>query len=384
MVIVHAMKNELQYQLAIASVQHIGPIHAKTLAEQFGSATAIFKASTAQLERVEGIGPMRAAAIRSFDAFHELEKEMRFIEKFNIRPLFLTDPQYPQRLLNCCDAPTLLYYKGEADLNSSRILSIIGTRSNTEYGKYLTENLVKELAPYEVLIISGLAFGIDALAHKAALKNQLPTVGVLAHGLDTLYPSQHKQLAREMVAEGGGLLTEFMSETKPDKHNFPARNRIVAGMSDAIIVVETGVKGGSMITAELANSYNKDVFAFPGKTTDPKSAGANELIRSNKAMLITEAQQLINIMGWANHPKKAPVQQQLYITLNPAEQQLANLLSQKEMVHIDELNLRSGLSSSTIAAALLNLELQGVIQNLPGKRYKLLASISMNESSYQP
>ncbi len=272
---------------------------------------------------------MRAAAIRSFDAFHELEKEIRFIEKFNIRPLFLTDPQYPQRLLNCCDAPTLLYYKGEADLNSSRIVSIIGTRSNTEYGKYLTENLVKELAPYEVLIIGGLAFGIDALAHKAALKNQLPTVGVLAHGLDTLYPSQHKQLAREMVAEGGGLLTEFMSETKPDKHNFPARNRIVAGMSDAIIVVETGVKGGSMITAELANSYNKDVFAFPGKTTDPKSAGANELIRSNKAMLITEAQQLINIMGWANHPKKAPVQQQLYITLNPAEQQLANLLSQK-------------------------------------------------------
>jgi len=376
MVIVQSMKNELVYQLAIAAVPNIGPIHAKTLTEHFESASAIFKATPAQLERIEGIGPVRAAAIRSFRDFERIEKEVRFMEKFQIRPLFLTNPDYPQRLLNCCDAPPVLFYKGNADLNTAHIVSVIGTRSNTEYGKWLTETLVQELSPYDTLIVSGLAFGIDALAHKTALKYQLPTLGVLAHGLDTMYPSQHKQLAREILASEGGLLTEFRSETKPDKHNFPARNRIVAGMSDAIVVIETGIKGGSMITAELANSYNKDVFAFPGKTTDAKSAGANELIRSNKAMLLTDAKQLVEIMGWIDEAKKKPVQQKMYVSLNAEEQKLAQLLAQKETVHIDELNMHSGLSGSIVAATLLNLELQGVLQCLPGKRYKLLVPVS--------
>lgn len=366
------MKNDLLYQLALTRVPLIGPIHAKLLVEHFGTAQAIFKASAVQLGKIEGIGKARAAAIRSFTDFDAAEAEISFIEQYKIRPLFLTDRDYPQRLLHCCDAPSLLFYRGEANLNASRIIAIIGTRSNSDYGKYVTEKLVKELAGTDVLIVSGLAFGIDALAHKAAIKHELPTVGVLGHGLDIIYPSEHTSLAKNMVREGGGLLTEFTSNAKPDKHHFPARNRIVAGMSDAVIVVETGLKGGSMITAELANSYNKDVFAYPGKVSDSKSAGCNYLIKSNKAMLLTDTQQLLDMMGWADAHKQAVLQPELFVTLGDHEQQLALLMRQKESVHIDELNLHSGLSSSAVAAAVLNMELQGVIQCLPGKRYRLL------------
>ena len=203
----------------------------------------------------------------------------RSIEKFKIQPLFIADKNYPQRLLRCYDAPTLLYYRGNADLNATKIISIIGTRNNTDYGKQVTEKLVTDLQEQNILIVSGLAFGIDAIAHKAALNNGLPTIGVLAHGLDSIYPSQHKCLAKDMLQQGG-LLTEFRKETKPDKHNFPRRNRIVAGMADATIVVETAIKGGSIITAELAHNYNRDVFAIPGKITDSKSAGCNYLVKN--------------------------------------------------------------------------------------------------------
>lgn len=366
------MKNDLVYQLALTQVPHIGPAYAKILATHFETAAAIFKASVSQLEKIEGIGTVRATAIRKFTDFDSVEKEIDFMEKYKIRPLFLTDADYPQRLLHCYDAPALLFYRGEANLNASRIVAIIGTRSHTEYGKYVTEKLVKELQDTGVLVISGLAFGIDALAHKAALKHHLPTVGVLAHGLDIVYPAQHTQLAKEMIKQGGGLLTEFRSDTKPDKHNFPARNRIVAGMSDATVVVETGIKGGSMITAELANSYNKDVFAFPGKVTDTRSAGCNYLVRTNKAMLLTDTQELIDMMGWADAQQRTTKQQQLFVELSPQEEALLPILRQKETVHIDELNMHSGLSSSMVAAAILNMELQGVIQSLPGKMYRLM------------
>ncbi|WP_276484959.1 DNA-processing protein DprA [Paraflavitalea pollutisoli] len=369
------MKSDLLYQLALAHVPHIGPIHAKTLVEHFGSATAIFKATRTQLEAIEGIGPARAVAILSYHDYDAAEKEIQFMEKYRIRPLFLTDPDYPQRLLHCYDAPVLLFYKGQADLNKTRILSVIGTRSHTPYGKHLTETLIADLANYDVLILSGLAFGIDVLAHKSAMKHALPTVGVLAHGLDTLYPAQHKAIAKEIVASAGGLLTEFPSQTAPDKHNFPARNRIVAGMSDAVVVIETGVKGGSMITAELGNSYHKEVFAFPGKTTDTKSAGCNQLIRHNKAMLLTDTQQLIDCMGWEPGNKKTTVAASGW-TPTATEQQLMHCFATSDTVHIDELNTHSKLGGSTLAATILNLELQGIVQSLPGKRYKLLLQAS--------
>jgi DNA processing protein len=218
-----------------------------------------------------------------------------------------------------------------------------------------------------------MAFGVDAMAHKAAVKNHFPTAGVLGHGLDQIYPPDHSNLAKEILKNGGGLLTEFRSKTKPDKHNFPTRNRIVAGMSDATIVIESGIKGGSMVTAELANGYNKDVFAYPGKITDSKSAGCNYLIKSNKAMLLTDAQQLIEVMGWEEKTQKSKnkIQKEIFIELTSDEKIIIGLLNEKETVHIDEINLRSGLSSSAIAAAILNLELQNVVNGLPGKMYKL-------------
>ena len=367
------MTNDLLYQLALTQVPRIGCVHARLLIQHFNTAEAIFKASLTELEQIEGIGTIRARSIKSFNRFQRAEQEIAFLEKYHIQPLFLTDAAYPQRLLHCYDAPTLLFYRGQADLNASRVVAIIGTRNNTEYGKQITEKMVSNLAALQVLVVSGLAFGIDAIAHRSALKNELPTVGVLAHGLDSMYPSEHTHLAKDMVKQGGGLLTEFCSTTLADKHNFPTRNRIVAGMSDAIVVIETGVKGGSMITADLANGYNKDVFAIPGKTTDAKSAGCNDLIKNNKAMLLTDAQQLAAIMGWTDAlPQKTQLQKELFVQLNSEEKIITDILAGKEAVHIDEINIKSGLSSSTIAATMLNLELQNVVSVLPGKRYQLV------------
>lgn len=364
---------DLLYQLALTQVPNIGDIQAKILIQQLGSAEAIFKASRKALEAIDGIGSVRAQSIHGFKDFSAAEKEALFLEQYKIKPLFLTDAAYPQRLLHCTDSPALLFYKGTADLNASKIIAIVGTRNNTDYGKKCTEKLVEDLAAHNILIVSGLAFGIDAIAHKAAIKNGLPTVGVVGHGLDKIYPQEHAGLAREMVQGNGGLLTEFWSGTKPDKHNFPLRNRVVAGVSDATIVIETDIRGGSMITAQLADAYNRDVFALPGRTNDLRSRGCNHLIQYNKAILLTDAQHLLQALGWEEKKnKKKPAQKALFIELTPEEKTIVALLQEKETAHIDEINLRSGMSSSTVAAAILNLELANVVQSLPGKLYKLI------------
>ncbi len=366
------MTNDLLYQLSLTLIPNIGPVQAKILLQHF-EAAEIFKTKKSSLEKIEGIGSVRASSIKEFNDFSKAEEEISFIEKYKIKPLFISNKDYPRRLLNCYDSPTLLYYRGTADLNAPKIISVIGTRNNSDYGKQATEKLIKELAAQNVLVVSGLAFGIDAIAHKSAIKNQLPTVGVLAHGLDQIYPSGHSGLAKDMIKHNGGLLTEFRSKSKPDKHNFPIRNRIVAGMSDATIVIETGIKGGSMITAELANGYNKDVFAFPGRTSDVKSAGCNYLIKNNKAVLLTEAGELIDVMNWeeAKSKKEKKYQKEIFIELSKDEKLIIDILNEKESVSIDEINLKSGLSSSSVAAAILNLELQNVVLSLPGKLYQL-------------
>lgn len=367
------MNTDLIYQLALTLVPNIGDVHAKILVQQLGDAKSIFDARQTTLEKIEGIGTVRARSIKGFNEFHLAEEEIKFIEKYKIRTFFLTDSDYPQRLLNCYDSPTLLFYKGKADLNASRVLAIVGTRSNTEYGKQFTEKLVKDLEDENILVISGLAFGIDAIAHKAALKYNLPTVGVVGHGLDKMYPFENTGLAKDMVKQGGGILSEFFSGTKPDKHHFPLRNRIVAGLSDATVLVETHIKGGSMITAKLADAYNRDVFAVPGRTTDKYSSGCNHLVKYNKAILLTEAEELLEIMGWKEKKKDtSKKQRELFIELSAEEKQVLQLLQEKETVHIDEINLKSGLNSSAVAAAILNLELQNVVASLPGKMYKLL------------
>lgn len=365
------MGNDLLYQIALTQVPNVGPVQARILAMQFASAKDIFHAPSSWLRNIEGIGEIRAAAIKSFNDFRTAESEVDFIGKQNITPLFLNDVNYPRRLLNCVDAPTLLFYKGTANLNASRIVGIIGTRKNSDYGKQLTEQLIDDLRSQSIIVVSGLAYGIDGIAHRAAIRNAIPTVGVLAHGLDQLYPAKHLSLARQMI-ETGGLLTEFKSGTNPDRHNFPNRNRIVAGLCDATIVVETGIRGGSIITAELANGYNKDVFAFPGRVNDMRSEGCNLLIKTNKAALVTNANDIIQQMGWEeNTGQRRKHQREMFIDLTADEQIIVSLLKEKDSLGIDDLNFRSGLSNSAVAAAMLNLELQNVIQSLPGKIFKL-------------
>lgn len=364
------MNNDLLYQVALTRVPQIGDVHAKALIGIYGDAVSVFKAPKKQLENIDGIGTVRATAIKGFNNFDNCEEEIAFIEKYKIQPLFINSPLYPKRLLNCYDSPVLLYYRGNADLNAEKIISVVGTRNHSDYGKQVCEKMIEELKEENVLVVSGLAFGIDTIAHKTALKNNLPTVAVLAHGLDRIYPHQNKALAKQ-IAEYGGLLTDFASGTNPDKQNFPKRNRIVAGICDALIVIESGKKGGSLITAELANSYNKDVFAIPGRTTDSKSEGCNYLVQNNKASLVTNAADLMKMMNWHITPKNTKQQKELFIELSPDEKKLVDLLQNRENCHIDELFLNAGISSSSMAAALLTLEMQGIIVSLPGKIYRM-------------
>lgn len=364
------MSESLIYKIALTQIPGIGTVQAKQLLKHFESPENIFKEKKSALSHLENIGAVRAKNIKSFTDFSVIEKEIKFIEKNKITPLFIQDDNYPKRLLNCYDPPIMLYFRGNADLNTTKIISIIGTRNNSDYGKMVTEKLIEDLATMNILIVSGLAYGIDTIAHKASLKNNLSTVGVLAHGLQSIYPQQHASIAKEMCAQGG-LLTEYISTTKPDKHNFPKRNRVVAGMSDATVVVETAIKGGSMITAELANNYNRDVFAFPGKTTDSKSAGCNYLIKNNKAVLLTSAQDLIEFMSWEIKVQKKKVQKELFIEFSDEEKIILQLFAEIELLHIDDIYLKSGLNSSAVAAAILNLEFQNVLTSLPGKMYKM-------------
>lgn len=366
------MYADLLYQISLTQVNGIGAVQAKILIDHFETAENIFKASIKQLSLIDGIGEVRANSIKHFDTFKDAESEIRFIEKNNILPLFITNKQYPQNLVHCYDAPTMLYYKGNGNLNAAKSVSIIGTRNNTDYGKQVTEQIIENLASQQVTVYSGLAFGIDAIAHKAALKNNLPTVGVLAHGLDSIYPAQHKALTVEMLQQGGGLLTEFIKGTKADKHNFPRRNRIVAGISNATIVVETAAKGGSMITAELASNYNRDVFAVPAKINDAKSEGCLHLIQQNKASIFTTVEHFIENMGWQQKPKTIQRQKQLFIELTDDETFLFKLIETKNEISIDEIYASCDLNSSAVAVALLNLELNNLITTLPGKIYKVI------------
>ena len=365
------MPSDLLYQIALSLVPNIGDVHAKALVNIYGNAESIFKAKKKELDIIEGIGTVRARSIKEFTDFSSSEEEIKFIEKYKITPLFITDENYPKRLLNCYDSPALLYYRGNADLNTSKIISVVGTRNNSDYGKMVCEKFIEGLQLENILVVSGLAFGIDTVAHKAALKNNLQTVAVLAHGLDRIYPQQNKTLAKQITGQGG-LLTDFISNTNPDKQNFPKRNRIVAGICDAVVIIESSKKGGSLITAELGNGYNKDVFAIPGRTSDLKSEGCNYLIKNNKAALINSAEDFLEMMNWKQTLKPtSKKQRELFIELLPDEKIIVDILQQQESIQIDELYFKSGLSSSAVATALLMLEMQGVVASLPGKLYKL-------------
>lgn len=366
------MKDKLLYEVALTYLPSVGDVLIKGLVSYCGGVKEVFDASHSKLKRAPGIGDIRAQEILASNALQQASEELKFIEKNNIQSLFYLDAAYPKRLLQCHDSPVMLYYQGNVDLNMPRIVSIVGTRNATDYGRSVTEMIVEKLKAHNILVLSGMAYGIDIIAHRAAIKQGLPTIGVLAHGLDRLYPSQHKSTADKMF-EHGGLLTEFPSGTVPDRENFPRRNRIVAGMSDATIVVETKIKGGSMITATLANSYDRDVFAVPGNIGQVCSEGCNYLIRSNRAAIMDSVDEFLEVMRWTDKESTPapPRQLQLITDLEPEEEAIAILLQQHSQLAIDELTYRARIPASQVAAALLGLELKGLVRTLPGKAYKL-------------
>lgn len=366
------MADILLYKIALTFLPSVGDVLIKGLVSYCGGIKEVLEASHSKLKRAPGIGDTRAKEILESNALERAAQELKFLEKNNITPLFYLDTDYPKRLLQCHDSPIMLYYKGNADLNMLRIVGIVGTRNATEYGRTVTEMIVEKLQSHQVMVVSGMAYGIDIIAHRAALKYGLPTVGVLGHGLDRLYPSQHKSTADKMYSHGG-LLAEFPSGTLPDRENFPRRNRVVAGMSDATIVVETKIKGGSMITATLANSYDRDVFAVPGNIGLPCSEGCNYLIRTNRAAIMDSVDEFLEVMRWTDKETTPapPRQLQLITDLEPEETIIAQLLQQHNQLAIDELTFRARIPASQVAAALLGLELKGIVRTLPGKNYKL-------------
>ncbi|MCX6245757.1 MAG: DNA-processing protein DprA [Bacteroidetes bacterium] len=359
------------YQIALTMIPGIGDVVGKKLVTCCGSAEAIFREKKKLLDRIPRIGQKILEALSNREILERAERELAFVEKFRIRPLFFLDKDYPFRLKNCIDSPILLYYKGTADLNVSRIIGVVGTRNATEYGKGACHGIISELAQDKVMIVSGLAYGIDSCAHRAALEHNLETIGVLGHGLDRIYPYQNKSLAERML-KNGGLLTDFISATRPDRENFPKRNRIIAGICDAVLVVEAAGKGGALITAEIANSYNRDVFAIPGRINDPFSEGTNKLIRQNKAALVQSADDIRYMMGWEQKGKKPDgYQKKFFLEMTPDETVLVDFLGKNGSSGIDDIAIQCNLSMSKTSAALLNLEFEGIVKSLPGKVYEL-------------
>ena len=367
------MTDKRLYQIGLTMINGVGDVLARQLLQSCGDAEAVFMEKRGALEKIPGFGPTTASAIKDPEVLQRAEKELNFVDKNNLSCLFLSDESYPKRLRECQDAPVLLYFKGCTDLNASHIISVVGTRNATEYGRGLTDELIQSLSLSipDLLVVSGLAYGIDVCAHKAALKASLPTVAVMAHGLDRIYPPTHRSVAVEMI-ERGGLLTEFPSETEPDKPNFVRRNRIVAGLADATIVVESAKKGGSLITADLAFSYGRDVYTFPGRVNDARSSGCNNLIRQNKAGLITSADDLISALCW-DVKKTAPAPVQVELPFEGDEKTVAILTSLREAgeMHIDNLAIAMNMSVRELSILLFDLEMSGKVKVLPGNTYKL-------------
>lgn len=364
----------LKHKIALSLIPGIGSINSRKLVSYLGSVEAVFDAPSRSISSIPGIGKTMSEKIieNRPAALKKAESEEEFISKHNIVCYFYLDKNYPKRLTQCEDAPVIIFQKGDIDLDNPRIVSVVGTRNATDYGRGLTEELITGLAGAVpgVMIVSGLAFGIDIIAHRTCLKNNIPTVGVVGHGLDKMYPSAHISTAREMISGGGGLLTDFTSNTKIDPGNFPRRNRIVAGLADCTIVVESAIKGGALVTADIASSYNRDVFAFPGRSSDRYSKGCNDLIKKNKAGMIESAEDLINIMGWDINPKK-PVQQILFNDFTEEEEKVYSIIKRDETISSSAISAELSIHIGTISSILLNLEFKGAVKSLPGNHYKL-------------
>jgi DNA processing protein len=361
------------YKIAISFLNGIGPVNTKKVIAYTGSVEGLFKEKKQNLLKIPGIGKSFIDKLDRELSIQLAEEELKFISDNHIKVSFYLEKDYPQRLLNCADSPCTLYYKGNTDFNAARTISIVGTRNASDYGREVCNKLIQDLSEKEIkpLIISGLAYGVDICAHKAALRNQLKTVAAIGHGLHIMYPSQHKRYAEEIVNQGA-LISEFTSKSKFDPKNFVRRNRIIAGMADATIVIESAAKGGSLVTADIANSYNRDVFAFPGRTSDKSSIGCNKLIKTNQAHLIESISDLEYILGWENQiGKPKTVQTKLFLELSPEEESLVQVLKEAGSMAIDSISFKTSFPMSKVSSLLLKLEFEGVIKSLPGKIYAL-------------
>ena len=370
----NSSEEEQIYSIALTMVPGIGHIGAKHLIDGMGNAVDVFRLRKEIPERIPEVSQRVIEALDCPQAVLRAEQEYEFIRKNRISCLSFHDEAYPSRLRECEDAPIVLFFKGNTDLNSLHILNMVGTRNATDYGTQICASFLRDLKALcpEVLIVSGLAYGIDIHAHREALANELPTVGVLAHGLDRIYPHVHRKTAVDML-EKGGLLTEFLSGTNPDRQNFVKRNRIVAGISDATLVVESGPKGGSLITAEIAESYQRDCFAFPGRVGDTYSTGCNLLIQKNRAALIQSAEDMVKAMNWDHVPiSPQVVQRQLFPELTPEEEQvITHLQKHPDGIQINTLVVESNIAINRMTSLLFNLEMKGVVRALAGGVYKM-------------
>ncbi|MFZ0596071.1 MAG: DNA-processing protein DprA [Flavobacterium sp.] len=362
---------DLFYLLALLKVDGVGDIMAKKLLTHCGNAEAIFKTKMNQIAAIDGVGSVLLKNFKDKSVFEKANKELEFIKANNIEVSFFQDENYPERLKHCIDSPVLIFSIGNINLKSKKIISIVGTRQITSYGMEFCKKLIEDLAPLDPVIVSGFAYGVDIAAHQLAMDYNLQTIGVLAHGLNQIYPKTHKKYVAKME-ENGGFITEFWSSSNPDKENFVRRNRIVAGMTEATIVIESADKGGSLITANLANDYNRDVFAVPGRVTDKYSQGCNNLIKTQKANVLTSAADLVYILNWDIENKVKPIQKMLFVELDPDEQKVYDFLLKNGKELLDTIALKCDFPIYKISGLLLNMELKGLIRPLPGKLFEAI------------
>ncbi|NPA68553.1 MAG: DNA-protecting protein DprA [Chlorobi bacterium] len=369
--------NDLKYKIAIGQIPGLGSVNTKNLISYCGGVSEVFKADKKKLLKIPGIGKITAESIiKNKHLIEEAEKELEFTEKNNIKTRFYLDENYPFLLKQCSDAPVVFFEKGNINFNGRKAISVVGTRKATKYGKDICENLIKELAElgHNPVIVSGLAFGIDVCAHKAALKYGLDTVAVLGHGLNKIYPRQHERIASE-ITKKGAIISEFTTFSKFDRQNFLQRNRIIAGLSEATVVIESAEKGGALVTADIANSYNRDVFAVPGRLEDKYSEGTNKLIKTHKAFLLQSAKDVEYILNWEE--KTEIRQQQLFTELSEDEKTIAKILSENGKQMIDFICKKSGFNSAKASAVLLEMEFKNIVRNLPGKIFELSGNVNI-------
>ena len=362
----------LVHKIALGMIPGVGDITARKLISYTGSVEAVFEESFRALKQIPGVGESIAGAIVKKEYLLLAEKEAMYVSSHNIKVFFITDDDYPFRLRQCEDAPVTFYFQGEADLNAPYILSVVGTRNATQRGKDVCQKMISDLSQHfpPLVIVSGLAYGVDITAHKAALACDLATVGVLGHGLKTIYPSSHSGVARSMLKKGG-LLTDFPSGEPPDRNNFIKRNRIIAGLSDATLIIESGIKGGALITADIASSYNRDVMAVPGRTDDEWSAGCNALIKFNKAALVEKSSDVEFLLGWKSPEVREPVQKKLFTGMTENEKQVYEALKMNGDLTADQIAIMLSCPVYRLSSVLLQMELAGLITPCPGNVYRI-------------